>query len=226
MFYPSQYGFRPRHSTTQAVNELVDDIATSFENKKHTLSVFLDLSKAFDTIDHDILLKKLEWYGVRGLALEWFRSYLTNRKQYVQYKDSKSSTNIIPCGVPQGSVLGPLLFIIYTNDLPNCLTNCKAILFADDTTLYNSSPDIKHLYSSINSELDSLTEWFRANKLSLNVSKTHYVIFGQRQVQIPGNFNVEIANIVIEKKQFVKFLGIYTDEKLDWHEHIRYIQIN
>jgi hypothetical protein len=224
VFYPSQYGFRPRHSTTQAVNQLVDDIITSFENKKYTLSVFLDLSKAFETIDHEILLKKLEWYGIRGLALEWFRSYLSNRKQYVQYKNVKSSINTIPCGVPQGSVLGPLLFIIYTNDLPNCLTDCKAILFADDTTLYKSSSDIQYLYKSGNAELESLTQWFRANKLSLNVGKTHYVIFHQSHVQIPRNFNVEIANTIIEKKHFVKFLGIYIDEKLNWHEHIRCVK--
>ncbi len=177
VFYSSQYGFRPKHSTTHAIHEFVNDTTTSIENKNMTLAVFLDLSKAFDTIDHSILLKKLEWYGIRGLALEWFRDYLSNRTQYVQYNTSKSAHCALPCGVPQGSVLGPLLFIIYTNDLPNCLTTSKAIVFADDTTLYQSSNNIQQLFESINHELEFLLDWFRANKLSLNVTKTHFVLF-------------------------------------------------
>jgi len=185
LFYPSQYGFRPQHSTNHAVHEFIDNTIQSVENKKHTLSVFLDLSKAFDTIDHTILINKLNWYGVRGRALDWFKSYLSRRKQYVQYYKSSSDTLTVPCGVPQGSVLGPLLFIIYTNDLPNCLTDSKAILFADDTTLYISSKSIPQLYRSTNIELESLNDWFRANKLSLNVSKTHYVVFKFSKAQIP-----------------------------------------
>ena len=222
VFYNSQYGFRPQHSTIHAVNEFVDD-TTSFENKQHTLGVFMDLSKAFDTIDHSILLKQIEWYGVRGVALEWFKSYLGNRQQYVQYKNSKSDTEMIPCGVPQGSVLGPLLFIIYTNDLPNCLKYSKAILFADDTTIYLSSSDIHYLYKTVNIDLGSMTEWFRSNKLSLNVSKTHAVMFKQGHMNIPSNLNVKIGNQIIERKNVVKFLGIYIDSKLEWHDHINYI---
>jgi len=224
VFYNSQYGFRPQHSTIHAVNEFVDDTIESFDNNKLTLSVFLDLSKAFDTIDHKILLNKLEWYGVRGVALEWFKSYLEQRKQYVQYKNSKSTTEIIPCGVPQGSVLGPLLFIIYTNDLPNCLSYSKAILFADDTTVYLSSSNIQYLYRSVNLDLESMAEWFRANKLSLNVGKTHLVVFKQCHTQIPENLNIKIGNEIIERKNVVKFLGIYIDSKLEWHDHIKYIK--
>ena len=136
--YCSQYGFREKHSTSNAVTELYSNILRGFENRETTLSVFLDLSKAFDTIDHNILLNKLEHYGIRGIALHWFQSYLSNRKQYVHYKCSDFKVCEVSCWVPQGSVLGPLLFIIYTNDLPNSLDACKSILFADDTTVYIS----------------------------------------------------------------------------------------
>ena len=121
IFYPSQYGFRPKHSTIQATTEFLHDIYLTFENRLPALGVFMDLSKAFDTIDHNILLDKLNFYGIRGVALDWFKSYLGNRKQFVKYQNISSSVQNIKCGVPQGSVLGPLLCIIYTNDLPSVI---------------------------------------------------------------------------------------------------------
>ncbi len=208
LFYKSQYGFRSNHSTIRAVNEFTDDVIASFENKENSLGVFLDLSKAFDTIDHNILFRKLEWYGIRGMALDWFKSYLNNRKQYVQYKNVKSSTLAIPCGVPQGSVLGPLLFIIYTNDLPNCLSWSKAILFADDTTIYLSSKNIENLYNRVNQDLDHLSDWFRANRLSLNVGKTNCTLFKLNNNPINDNLKVKLGHDIIENKNVVKFLGI------------------
>ena len=174
---------------------------TEFEKKKIQIGVFLDLSKAFDTIDHNIFINKLNWYGIRGVALEWFTNYFKNRKQFIQYKNIKSSTQMVPCGVPQGSILGPLLFILYTNDLPNSLTNSKAILFADYTTIYTSFTNIVQLYESINRHLDSLSEWFRANILSLKISKTHYMLFGQNPVKIPVTLSIKIMNEIIEHKQ-------------------------
>ena len=174
IFYPNQYGFRHKHSTLHAVTKLVTDIVQSKDKTDSTFSVFLDLSKAFDTINHDILLSKLEFYGIRGIALNWFKSYLYERKQYVTYNGTQSNTLEMSCGVPQGSVLGPLLFIIYTNDLADCIENSTTILFADDTTIYESASDIHYLYISMNSNLSRLTDWFRGNKLSLNVAKTNY----------------------------------------------------
>ena len=169
--YERQFGFRAKRLTIQAIIELNTDIIESFEDKDITMATFLDLSKAFDTIDHTILIEKLRRYGIRGIALNWFKSYLTNRSHFVKYKNYSSASSDMICGVPQGSVLGPLLFIIYTNDLPNCLKTCKCILFADDTTIYKKSSNLSELYSTLNTELNALADWFRANKLSLNVGK-------------------------------------------------------
>ena len=138
--------FEKNRSTVNANTELVCLITNAIGNKQNTLSVFLDLSKAFDTIDHKMLLHKLEFYGVRGLALNWFQSYLTYRKQYVLYYNNvQSQTLAITCGVPQGSVLGPLFFLVYVNDIANCLTHSKLISFADDTTVFFSSKCINDL---------------------------------------------------------------------------------
>ena len=221
IFYDSQYGFRPKCSTINAITELTSHLLESMDNNQHTVGVFLDLSKAFDTIHHDTLLNKLQYYGIRGIALEWFRSYLTNRKQYVKYKDIKSDAQDITCRVPQGSVLGPLLFIIYTNDLPNALRHSRCILFADDTTVYYSDDNIKIALEKIEQDLKSLTEWFKSNKLSLNVSKTNYMIFTRSQKQIPAHA-LKIGEENINKVKCTKFLGITIDDSLKWHDHIKY----
>ena len=151
------------------------------DNKQCTLAVFLDLSNDFDTIYHMPLLSKLAHHGVRGIALEWFRNCLTNRRQYVQINGKISNTDIVTYGVPQGSVLGPLLFIIYTNDLPQSLTNSKTILFADDTTIFKSSKNIENVYKVMNEDLKVLEDWFNANKLSLNASKSNYILFRKKE---------------------------------------------
>ena len=220
--YESQYGFRAKHSTNDAITELITNITENFENKTSTLSVFLDLSKAFDTIDHNILLNKLNHYGIRGTALNWFRSYLTKRQQYVKINQCKSTKKQITCGVPQGSVLGPLLFIIYTNDLPNCLTYTHAILFADDTTIYTNSNNLKTLYDHINFDLNALDLWFKTNKLSLNVSKTNYMLFtnnSRSRTNLTAS-KIKIGNDDINQKNHVKFLGVIIDETLNWKQHI------
>ena len=173
-----QFGFRPNHSTYMAIMQLVDMITSAVERNETTIGIFLDLSKAFDTIDHKILLHKLEHYGFRGVVLEWFKNYLTNRKQYVSYNSCESEQKDITCGVPQGSILGPLLFILYVNNITNTSNVLEFILFADDTTILYSHPKIDNQINCINEELKEVSNWFKANKLSVDASKTNYMILG------------------------------------------------
>lgn len=218
---PLQFGFRPGCSTIDAVCKFVSDVLESLDKRQHTLAVLLDLSKAFDTIDHEILIYKLFHCGVRGVALEWFKSYISNRMQYVTYRGVKSVTHNVTCGVPQGSVLGPLLFIIYTNDIANILTHPKSILFADDTTLYSSDINLHALQTKVEDDLHTLAHWFYANKLSLNVKKTHFMLFrGNRMNMDLSCDTLNLGNQEIHRVKCAKFLGLYVDDQLEWDEHI------
>ena len=166
-----QYGFRRQSSTNHAIIELVDKITKAIENNEFTVGIFLDLSKAFDTVNHGILLKKLYFYGIRGKCHAWIKDYLSNRKQIVKYDQIRSSEKTVTCGVPQGSILGPLLFLIYINDLNNSTTKLSTILFADDTNLFCSGKDIYELESIVNTELTRVQEWLTLNQLTLNIKK-------------------------------------------------------
>ena len=181
--YDSQYGFRTNHSCENAVSELVGHILKRKEQNESTACVFLDLSKAFDTIKHEVLLKKLELYGIRGTALSWFQSYLSDHRIRVKCntissgKTEISDAQPINTGTPQGSCLGPLIFLIFNNDLHRVVENCSTILFADDTTLYISNKNTTYLKWCLEHDLSLLLDWFRANKLTLNLSKTQFLLF-------------------------------------------------
>ena len=169
------------------------------------------------------MLSKLKHYGIRGVAYNWVKSYLSNRQQYVYYNDTSSDNRTVTCGVPQGSNLGPLLFIIYINDLCNVSNILKLVLFADDTNLFTSGHDLEHLTSIVTSELRKLQIWFNLNKLSLNVTKTNYMLFTTNKRL--DNVNIKIDDICIEEVRVTKFLGVLVDNKLDWKDHIYHVRL-
>ena len=190
-----QYGFRKNTSTEMALLNLHDTLITSLSKRLHTIGIFLDLSKAFDTINHNILLKKLQFYGVRGIPFLWFRNYLQRRVQYVSFKGVLSNATINTCGVPQGSVLGPLLFILYINDLCNSSKILKFILFADDTNLVFSCKDLDKVNELLNIELHHVNNWFNSNKLVLNVDKSCFIYFHTKQRHVPKHLVDNILHI-------------------------------
>ena len=217
----NQYGFRENRSTSLALMELVEDLTRSLDQRRHTIGVFIDLKKAFDTIDHKILLDKLHHYGLRGNANNWIRSYLENRKQYVKFENFESDYMAVRCGVPQGSILGPKLFIIYINDMCQVSKCLKFILFADDTNIFCSGDDLKSLSKMVTSELNNLKNWFDVNRLSLNITKTNFMIFSNSINTI--DLKVEICNTSIDRVSVTKFLGVLIDDKLTWKKQIDHV---
>ena len=220
ILYKFQFGFREGYSTDAALVTLLDKITHALNKNDFVLGIFLDFSKAFDTVDHKILLDKLYYYGVRGVPFHWIKDYLSERKQYVSYNGATSSYQTVSCGIPQGSILGPLLFLIYINDLPSISNNIFTLLFADDTNMFMSGPNIDDMISKINVELNELVTWLKANKLSLNIKKTHFMIFKPPKMKINCPNNVLIDGKPITRVNEIKFLGVVMDDILSWKKHI------
>ena len=223
--YNSQYGFRSQHSCESAVSELVSEIIKGFQNGMYTAALFLDLSKAFDTLEHEVLLDKMYQYGIRGSSLSWFRSYLENRKIRVKCRVASSGRiehseyQTVNYGTPQGSCLGPLIFLIFTNDLNQHLQHSSSILFADDTTLYKTHRNLNYLEWCIQDDMQTLTDWFKANKLTLNLDKTVCILFQQNGPK--KELKIQIDTITIGTSNEIKFLGMWLDSHLTWSTHVQ-----
>ena len=217
----TQYGFRRGHSTYMAILDMVENIRKAWENGEHCLGIFIDFKKAFDTVDHQILLGKMEHLGIRGVPLELIRSYLTNRKQYVAYNGMESSQWGITVGVPQGSILGPLFFLLYINDLSRVSSFLRCILFADDTNVFVSHKDKRELFRRLGIELGKLSDWFAHNRLTLNYNKTEYVSFCKPGIGISSaDCALTIDGNPIREVNESKFLGVYIDKNISWRGHI------
>ena len=215
----AQFGFQKNMSTSLAIIEITERIRRSMEDKKVGCGLFVDLSKAFDTINHKILISKMEHYGIRGTPLKWFTSYLNNRKQYTFLNGFSSTIELITCGVPQGSVLGPLLFLLYINDLPNISKKLDFFLFADDTNIYFEANTFSELEKKMNKELKKLYTWLIVNRLALNISKTNFIVFHPKNKE-KTRITIRINKYTIQEKDEIKYLGVILDASLSWKQQI------
>lgn len=218
-----QSGFRQNHSCESALNLLLYKWKRMLEARKTIVVIFLDLKRAFETISRPMMLKTLKKYGLGGNVLKWFESYLNDRTQVCRYGEKVSSPLTVPLGVPQGSVLGPLLFIMYINDVKAAIGSCELNLFADDTVIFFGSKDPKEALQKIREGIVQITKWLRIKKLKLNVQKTKMMIISNKRNLNLNEFNVDIEEELIERVQEFKYLGVKIDDKLNFKVHIDYV---
>ena len=218
LFTEAQFGFLPGRSTEDAVHNIVDNLYRAFDAGECAIGTFLDLSKAFDSLDRRILCAKLKHYGIRGTALQWFESYLGLRAQHVRFKGVLSRKLYCNVGVPQGGIISTILFIIYINDLVHCSNDVKFILYADDSNIFVSDVSIENCVTNMNNGLNAIKLWMCCNRLTLNVDKSCYMLF-KRRGHVDGHIGVKIDNLDLNRVDSVKFLGVALDERLSWCVH-------
>ena len=220
--YKNQSGFRPKYSTQTALLNTTNQWFLNIDRNDYNFAVFLDLRKAFDTVNHSILLEKLKFHRIRGTELKWFESYLSERQQYCSINNHDSTLETVKSGIPQGSSLGPLLFLIYINDLPCALENSELDIYADDTGIFVSGKNMRILEEKVNSDLHHVCSWLKTNKLSLNALKCKYMIIGSRYnlSQISNSPNIKILDHNVERVHQIDQLGITVDDQLKWDKHV------
>lgn len=223
LLYKGQYGFRAKSNTLSACIDLVTTIRSHIDKKDIALGVFIDLKKAFDTVSHSLLLKKLEHIGIIGPALKILKSYLENRYQIVKIGNYESSSEPVTCGVPQGSILGPLLFLVYVNNLHQAELQGNLTLYADDTCLFYFGKNIETIMHQAQHDMKVLETWFQYNLLTINTSKSSYVIFKAKNKIVAQHPDLTINGIALHERQQEKYLGLTLDNKLTWRAHIQQI---
>ena len=217
----TQFGFRKGFNTEYAILDIYEKLLHNLDNRLSSCAIFLDLAKAFDSVSHNILLQKLKKFGFRGTSFQLFSSYLRNRPQLVNVEKAESSLKIVEFGVPQGSILGPLLFLIYINDLPQA-SNFFIKLFADDTFLCYQHENFDTLINNVNAELEKVFTWLTANRLTLNVGKSKFMIVTKKRIDL-SNISIKLNGTNLESCESYKYLGVYFDKNLNWKVHIDYI---
>ena len=225
ILHGAQSGFRPQHTTQDVLVSTIDDWRQALDKNKLVGSIMLDLSKAFDTVCHPILYKKLERYGVKDGELKWFKDYLTGRKQKVSINVVQSDLKDIRRGVPQGSILGPLLFTIYVNDLPSAVSQSEVKQYADDTTLYCACDNSMDLSKRLNTDLIGVANWVKTNGLILNEKKTQMLLLSwKKRAKELENVVVKLNEKVVARCDKVKYLGVWIDEGLTWRVHVEAVR--
>lgn len=206
---PKQFGFRPKLSTEVALVNVTDKILSNMDNGSLTGAVFIDLSKAFDTVDHELLVHKLRSLGLDDICIQWFISYLGSRNQVTSVASTLSSSAAVTVGVPQGSILGPLLFLVYVNDLVKCPLQSDVVLYADDTVLCCSAKNVHDLKHKLNADLGVASDWFNRNLLTINTSKCKFMVFGNtRKLNNIETVDIHINEYTLDRTDTFKYLGV------------------